>query len=57
MIMELPNVSISPVPLFRDPATLSSEKLNDPDHALKELVRLDGGKHKIIGCSRCHHCR
>lgn len=55
--MELPNVSISPVPLFRDPATLSSEKLNDPDHALKELVRLDGGKHKIIGCSRCHHCR
>lgn len=54
--MELIDVSKSNVPLFVDPSTLSFEELNDPDHALKELARLNNGLYSIT-CSKCHHCR
>lgn len=43
-------------PKFRDPATLSTEQLTDPDYSLKQLEKLNGGRLKIT-CSKCHHCR
>lgn len=54
--MGLPDVSISPVPMFRDPATLSFAERTDPDHALKELEKINNGKYSVT-CSKCHHCR
>jgi len=44
------------VPKFRDPSNLSTEQLTDPDYALKQLEKLNGGKLSIT-CSKCHHCR
>jgi len=43
-------------PKFRDPSELSPEQLTDPDYALKQLEKLNGGKLSIT-CSKCHHCR
>ena len=43
-------------PKFREPEELSAEQLRDPDYALKQLEKLNGGKLSIT-CSRCHHCR
>jgi hypothetical protein len=43
-------------PKFRDPRELSPEQLRDPDYALKQLEKLNGGKLSIT-CSKCHHCR
>ena len=43
-------------PKFREPRTLTFEQMSDPDYALKELKRLNGGK-LAITCSKCHHCR
>lgn len=43
-------------PKFRDPNELSLEQLTDPDCALKQLEKLNGGKLSIT-CSKCHHCR
>ena len=42
-------------PRFRNPATMTAEELTDPDYALKQLEKLNGGKLKIT-CSKCH-CR
>jgi hypothetical protein len=50
------DVSKVPYPVFRDRSELSFEELNDPDYALKELEKINGG-HYIIACSKCHHCR
>ena len=41
---------------FRSPTELSAEQLTDPDYALKQLEKLNGGKLSIT-CSKCHHCR
>ena len=35
---------------------LTKEQLSDPDYRLKQLQK-QVGKDKIIGCSKCHHCR
>lgn len=35
---------------------LTKEQLTDPDFRLKQLQKKYGGE-KVIGCSRCHHCR
>lgn len=43
-------------PKFRDSNELSLEQLTDPDYALKQLEKLNGGKLSIT-CSKCHHCR
>lgn len=43
-------------PKFRDSSELSPEQLTDPDYALKQLEKLNGGKLSIT-CSKCHHCR
>jgi hypothetical protein len=43
-------------PKFRDPNQLSTEQLTDPDYALKQLEKLNGGRLSIT-CSKCHHCR
>lgn len=43
-------------PKFRDPNTLSTEQLTDPDYALKQLEKLNKGRLSIT-CSKCHHCR
>lgn len=43
-------------PRFRDRGELSLEQLTDPDYALKQLEKLNGGELKIT-CSKCHHCR
>jgi len=43
-------------PKFRDPETMTEEELTDPDYALKQLGKLNGGKLSIT-CSKCHHCR
>lgn len=43
-------------PRFRDPNELSREQVTDPDYALKQLEKLNGGKLSIT-CSKCHHCR
>lgn len=43
-------------PKFRDPSELSREQLTDPDYALKQLEKINGGKLSIT-CSKCHHCR
>lgn len=43
-------------PRFRDSSELSTEQLTDPDYALKQLEKLNGGKLSIT-CSKCHHCR
>jgi len=43
-------------PRFRNPGELSTEQLTDPDYALKQLEKLNGGKLSIT-CSKCHHCR
>lgn len=43
-------------PRFREPSELSPEQLTDPDYALKQLEKINGGKLSIT-CSRCHHCR
>lgn len=54
----LPDVSKSPVPLFRDRSLLSEEELTDPDYGLKQLEKINNGRYNIgIGCSKCHHCR
>jgi len=45
-----------PHPKFRDPNRLSSEQLTDPDYALKQIEKLNGGRLSIT-CSKCHHCR
>lgn len=50
------DVSKAIKPRFRDPNELSSEQLTDPDYALKQLEKLNGGKLSIT-CSKCHHCR
>jgi len=42
-------------PEFRNSDKLSVEQLTDPDYALKQLEKLNGGKLEIT-CSRCHHC-
>lgn len=43
-------------PQFRDPGSMTEEQLTDPDYALKQLEKLNGGKLSIT-CSKCHHCR
>lgn len=43
-------------PKFRNANKLSQEQLTDPDYALKQLEKLNGGKLSIT-CSKCHHCR
>ncbi len=43
-------------PKFRHSSELSPEQLTDPNYALKELEKLNGGKLSIT-CSKCHHCR
>lgn len=43
-------------PKFRDPETMTSEELYDPDYHIKQLAKLNGGKLNIT-CSKCHHCR
>jgi len=43
-------------PKFRDPDTLSTEQMTDPDYALKQLEKLNKGRLSIT-CSKCHHCR
>jgi len=50
------DVSERTEPKFRNPRELSSEQLTDPDYALKQLEKLNGGKLSIT-CSKCHHCR
>ena len=50
------NVSKRTEPKFRNPRELSPEQLTDPDYALKQLEKLNGGKLSIT-CSKCHHCR
>ena len=50
------NVSGVIEPKFRDPGQLSPEQLTDPDYALKQLEKLNGGRLSIT-CSKCHHCR
>jgi len=42
-------------PRFLNPDELSVEQSTDPDYALKQLEKLNGGKLEIT-CSRCHHC-
>ena len=52
------DVALSKVPVFRDRSKLTEEQLTDPDYALKELEKkVNKGRYKVIGCSRCHHCR
>lgn len=41
--------------LFR-PAEEISPEMRDPDHALKELEKINNGKYSVT-CSKCHHCR
>jgi len=41
---------------FRDPSTMTTDELTDPNYALKQLVKRSGGKISIT-CSKCHHCR
>lgn len=41
---------------FRPRKELSREQLTDPDYALKQIRKLNGGKLDIT-CSKCHHCR
>ena len=43
-------------PRFRNSKQLSLKQLTDPDYALKQLEKLNGGKLSIT-CSKCHHCR
>lgn len=43
-------------PQFRNPNELSQEQLTDPDYAIKQIERLNGGRFSIT-CSKCHHCR
>jgi len=43
-------------PKFRNSKELSPEQLTDPDYALKQLEKLNGGRLSIT-CSKCHHCR
>lgn len=43
-------------PKFRNPDEMTEEELTDPDYALKQLVKLSGGK-MTLTCSKCHHCR
>lgn len=43
-------------PKFKNPEELSPEQLTNPDYALKQLEKLNGGKLSIT-CSKCHHCR
>jgi len=43
-------------PKFLDPSELTEEQLTDPDYALKELEKLNGGRLNVT-CSKCHHCR
>ena len=50
------NVSKRTEPKFRDRNELSLKQLTDPDYALKQLEKLNGGKLSIT-CSKCHHCR
>lgn len=50
------DISAEIEPKFRDPSTLSTEQLTDPDYALKQLEKLNGGRLSIT-CSKCHHCR
>lgn len=50
------DVSKAIEPRFRDPNELSSEQLTDPDYALKQLEKLNGGNLSVT-CSKCHHCR
>ncbi len=50
------DVSKTIKPKFRDSNELSLEQLTDPDYALKQLEKLNGGKLSIT-CSKCHHCR
>jgi len=50
------NVSEATEPKFRDISSLSTEQLTDPDYALKQLEKLNGGRLQIT-CSKCHHCR
>jgi len=57
MVKEFKNdVSKRIEPKFRNPKGLSPEQLADPDYALKQLEKLNGGKLSIT-CSKCHHCR
>ncbi len=50
------DVSEESEPKFRDRSKLSPEQLTDPDYALKQLEKLNGGKLSVT-CSKCHHCR
>ncbi len=50
------DVSEESEPKFRDRSELSPEQLTDPDYALKQLEKLNGGKLSVT-CSKCHHCR
>lgn len=43
-------------PKFRDKKTLTKEQLIDPDYRLKFLQK-EFNLDKVIGCSKCHHCR
>ena len=43
-------------PKFRKENELSLEQRTDPDYALRQLEKLNGGKLEIT-CSKCHHCR
>jgi len=46
----------SVVTKFIDPYELTVEQLTDPDYAIKEIEKLNGGNLSIT-CSKCHHCR
>ena len=50
------DISKANEPRFREPSKLSLEQLTDPDYALKQLEKVNGGKLSIT-CSKCHHCR
>lgn len=43
-------------PKFRNPGELPPEALTDPDYAIKQLEKRNGGKLEMK-CSKCHHCR
>jgi len=57
IVKEFKNDALEAIePKFRDSSELSTEQLTDPDYALKQLEKLNGGKLSIT-CSKCHHCR
>jgi hypothetical protein len=43
-------------PKFKRKKNLTKEQLADPDYRLKFLQK-EFNLGKVIGCSKCHHCR